>query len=351
MASYIGRFAPSPSGPLHFGSLLAALASFLDARASGGSWLLRMEDLDPPRQPPGAADTILRQLENLGLHWDGPVLYQSSRRDAHLEVLAQLAEAGLCYACSCSRARLRELQHLYDGRCRSNTLSPAQCTSEPTAQEPNQQGYAIRFHTGSGNINFDDLIQGPCSRDLRQQAGDFVLRRKDGHIAYQLAVVVDDGYQNISHVLRGADLLHSTAWQIHLQQTLGLPRPVYAHIPLATDARGEKLSKQHLAPAITPEHSGGALRQALRALGQALPEEASAASTAELLQWAVSHWDISAVPRRSKLLPAQDTAIIGTMDNARGAMKGSGDGWKPIRCPPYDCWEPSKNRNSRGEAE
>ena len=300
MASYIGRFAPSPSGPLHFGSLLTALASFLDARANRGRWLLRMEDLDPPRQPPAAADTILRQLENLGLHWDGPVLYQSSRRQAHLAVLAQLAEAGLCYACTCSRARLRKLQQLYDGHCRANSLSVA----EATADDLSGQGYAIRLHTAADNIVFYDLIQGECSRDLAEQAGDFVLRRKDGFIAYQLAVVADDHYQNISHVLRGADLLHSTAWQIHLQQRLGLPQPTYAHVPLATDARGEKLSKQHLAPAIVPGSGTEPLRQALQALGQPLPEKADFGKnmpTADLLQWAVEQWDIAAVPRLAKL--------------------------------------------------
>ena len=348
-ALYVGRFAPSPTGPLHFGSLLAALASYLDARANRGQWLLRMEDLDPPRHPAGAADSILRQLEGLGLHWDGPVLYQSSRLNAYAEVLQRLTAEGLCYLCDCSRARLRGLgrgrkrgegggETVYDGKCRGNALSVQEAdklidggSGPPTnstagealgSKAPPQGGsdyasgeYAVRVRTEDGAVDFDDLVQGRVSR-LLQDAGDFVVRRKDGLFAYQLAVVVDDGFQQVSHAIRGADLLHATPWQMYLQRRLGLPQPRYGHIPVIVDRQGQKLSKQRLAPAIDTHQTPALLRQALQALGQPLPEntrDTDSSSTrgstettadmpaAELLQWAVSHWDIQAVPRRSSI--------------------------------------------------
>lgn len=284
---YVGRFAPSPTGELHFGSLLAALASYIDAKHHQGRWLLRMEDLDPEREPAGAASSILHALESFGLCWDGPVLYQSTRLDAYQDALDKLAGAGMIYPCSCSRQRIRALGGTYDGRCRTHPPKPGH--------------HALRLRVGTASPGFTDLIQGQFQQSLETAGGDFIVRRRDGLFAYQLAVVVDDHYQDISHIVRGADLLDSTPRQIHLQQLLGATTPVYAHIPIAVNALNQKLSKQHFAEALDPEQIPQQLHQALCFLGQNPPADSCREDVRQQLQWAVSNWDIQRVPKLANI--------------------------------------------------
>ena len=286
---YIGRFAPSPTGPLHQGSLVAALASYLDARAAGGQWRVRMEDLDRPRCRPGAADTILRQLDAYGLHWDGEVLVQSQRNDAYAAALADLRTRHAVYPCACSRAHLAHAPRnaggeiIYPGTCR-------QGLSAGTIAR------ACRVRVSGPPLAFRDRIHGKLQQDLAREVGDFVVRRADGLYAYQLAVVVDDAFQGISHVVRGGDLLWNTPRQIYLQMLLGVAVPRYAHVPLITNAAGQKLSKQTRAPALPERDRGTVLAAALAALGQTSPAELRGAGPAELLAWARAHWQIESVP-------------------------------------------------------
>jgi len=285
--SYRGRFAPSPTGPLHFGSLVAALASWLDARAAGGRWNVRIEDVDTPRTVPGAADSILRTLEACGLGWDGEVLWQSRRGARYAEALGRLREHGLVYGCRCSRREiadsgLRGIEGaVYPGTCRELGLAPA-----PPC--------AARLRVPAGVVAFDDRVQGRIAQDVARDVGDFVLLRRDGLHAYQLAVVVDDADQGITHVVRGADLLASTPRQILLQRALGFPEPRYLHFPVATDARGEKLSKQNHASALEGAGAAARLPEALAFLGQSVPEGASAA---ELLAEAARRWNPARIAR------------------------------------------------------
>ncbi len=287
-ASYIGRFAPSPTGALHFGSLVAALASYLDAKANNGLWLVRMEDLDPAREPPEAAAQILQTLENFHLFWDGPVLYQSQRLTVYRAVLEELIRQNLIYPCSCSRQTIKAMGGVYDGRCRVHPPG-------------SRRKCAHRLHVAEQEIHFNDLVQGLQQQDLARETGDFVVLRKDGLFAYQLAVVVDDGYQNITHIVRGTDLLDSTARQIYLQQLLNLPQPQYAHIPVASNAQGQKLSKQHFAEPVASEMAAKTLHQALRFLGQNPPMELATAPVQEQLPLAIQHWDIQAVPKLANI--------------------------------------------------
>ncbi|PAU77621.1 tRNA glutamyl-Q(34) synthetase GluQRS [Halomonas salipaludis] len=284
MSVYRGRFAPTPSGPLHFGSLVAALGSYLDARHAGGEWLLRIEDIDPPRCPPGTADTILRQLEAFGLHWDGPVHYQSQRHAAYQAALERLISAGLAYPCSCSRKQWRDYP-IYPGWCRHGVREP----DKPLA-------WRLRSDLGLRPVAWQDRLFGPQHFDPAE-LGDVVLKRKDSLWAYQLAVVVDDAEQGISDVVRGLDLLDNTPWQRQLQDALGYPEPRYLHLPLIVAANGQKLSKQNLAPAL-PDDDGAALRRllhrALLALDQAPDPAAGEAPVAAQLTQAVRDWD----PRR-----------------------------------------------------
>ncbi len=287
--SYIGRFAPSPTGPLHFGSLVAALASWLDARAAGGQWLVRMEDLDRPRCEPGAADTILAQLEAYGLHWDGEVLVQSQRDAAYAAALDALKEQGAVFPCACTRSQLAAAPRNDEGE----TIYPGTCRNGLPA---GQVGRAWRVRVPDVSTCFHDRIHGDLQQNLASEVGDFVVKRADGLFAYQLAVVVDDAIQGITHIVRGADLLWNTPRQIHLQNLLGLPTPVYAHVPLITNAAGQKLSKQTLAPALPERGCGAALAQALTVLGHPPPAELAGAEPPELLAWASTHWQIENVP-------------------------------------------------------
>jgi glutamyl-Q tRNA(Asp) synthetase len=282
---YVGRFAPSPTGALHFGSLVAALASWLDARAAGGRWLVRIEDLDAARSQPGAADEILRMLEKLGLTWDGPVLYQSARVALYAEALRELEKH--TYWCGCSRREIADSAlglaadgaQVYPGACRSGL--PA-----------GKRARALRIKA-SGTIAFTDRVQGAQAQLLERDVGDFVLQRADGPFAYQLAVVVDDARQGVTDVVRGADLLDSTARQIYLQQALGYPTPRYLHIPAAVNHAGEKLSKQTGAAPIAAQRE--ALRRALSFLGQPQTDD---------LAQAVRSWNPALIPRRLALAAA-----------------------------------------------
>ncbi len=297
--AYRGRFAPSPTGPLHFGSLVAALGSYLDARHHQGEWLLRMEDLDPPREVAGAGDRILKTLEAFGLEWDGPVVYQSRRAVLYEDALAQLEQAGQLYGCACTRREIADSaidpdnSRVYPGTCRAGL-------------PPGRAARTLRVRVHDNSITLTDTLQGQVQQRLGQAVGDFILRRTGGLFAYQLAVVVDDAEQEITHVVRGADLLDSTPRQVYLQQLLEYPTPDYLHLPMAVDTRQDKLSKQTCAPAIDEQQRTATLCQALDFLGQPLPDTASDASPAELLRWAAAHWDRAALPvQRTRAAPPQ----------------------------------------------
>jgi glutamyl-Q tRNA(Asp) synthetase len=297
---YRGRFAPSPTGPLHFGSLVAAVGSYLDARTQGGEWLLRMEDVDTPRNVPGAADDILRTLVAFGFEWDGVVLYQSERFEAYGEALARLQQAGLAYGCACSRKEIADsaTHAAIDG----GLAYPGTCRDGLTA---GREARAWRLRVDDGELAFVDRLQGRVAQHLEHDVGDFVLRRADGLFAYQLAVVVDDAWQGITHVVRGADLLASTPRQIWLQRCLDYPALAYAHLPIAANAAGEKLSKQTRARALCEDMASAELVRALQFLGQAAPDELARASIADVWSWAWGHWSFDAVPRQPLIvLPA-----------------------------------------------
>lgn len=293
---YTGRFAPTPSGPLHFGSLIAALASFLDARAHGGRWLVRIEDLDPPRCRPGAADTILRQLEAHGLEWDGEVVHQSSRTEAYREALEALRRLGLAYPCTCSRTEIRA-QSSRMGR--EGPIYPGTCRMRPRI--PGRQ-HAVRLDTRGAVIDFTDRLYGPIRQDIENELGDFVIWRVEDIASYHLAVVVDDTWQGVTFVVRGADLLDSTPRQILLQRLLGLAEPRYLHLPLALAANGQKLSKQNLAPALALETSARELVRALHFLGQSPEPELAGARPEEIVAWAIPRWRPEAIPTQHRAI-------------------------------------------------
>lgn len=288
-AVYRGRFAPSPTGPLHFGSLVAAVGSFLQARAHNGEWHLRIEDLDRPRVVGTAADNIMRTLERLQLHWDGPVRYQQ-KAEFYADAFSKLVARAAVYACRCSRREIADSSirgidgPVYPGTCRTQTFPP----DVPTAW---------RVHTADAQIEFNDRIQGTIARALGRDIGDFVVRRADGRFTYQLAVVADDAALGVTEVVRGADLLESTARQIYLQRLLDLPTPRYAHLPVAIDIQGQKLSKQTHAAAIDAADASALIVHALGFLSQAPPPALMRAGVAEVWAWARTNWDIARVPR------------------------------------------------------
>ncbi|HEX9627303.1 MAG TPA: tRNA glutamyl-Q(34) synthetase GluQRS [Acidiferrobacterales bacterium] len=296
--TYRGRFAPSPTGPLHFGSLVAALAGFLEARRAGGLWFVRIDDLDPPREAPGAADAILRTLEALGLTWDGEAGYQSRHADRYADALERLRARGLVYACGCTRREIADSAlagidgPVYPGTCRAGLA-------------PDREARTLRLRTDGTQIEFHDRWQGIVACDLGTQVGDFVLKRADGLYAYQLAVVVDDADLGITDVVRGADLLDSTPRQIHIQRLLGLPTPSYAHLPAAVNHHGEKLSKQTYARPLDTRAPGAPLHRALAYLGQQPPDALAEAPTADVLEWARAHWQPERVAR-TRTRPAHD---------------------------------------------
>lgn len=279
---YIGRFAPSPSGALHFGSLVAALGSYVQARACRGQWRVRIDDIDPPREVPGAADTLLRQLRHYGLHWDGPVIYQSQRHEAYLAALATLHQRGLSYYCDCTRSRIQNLGGLYDGHCRDRHLSAA--------------GAAIRLRQTAPVLHFHDKLRGRIDASPALAQEDFIIRRRDGLFAYNLAVVVDDAAIGVTEVVRGADLIAPTVRQLALYRQLGYKEPDYIHLPLALSPSGLKLSKQNHAPALPMSDPRPLLAQALGLLNQPLPPQWRAMRLECMLNWAVDHWRLDAVP-------------------------------------------------------
>ncbi len=293
--SYCGRFAPSPTGPLHFGSLVAAVGSYLDARSRAGDWRLRIEDVDRPRCQPGAADEILRLLEAYGFEWDGDVLYQSRRNDAYRAALERLLAAGRVFPCACTRSELADSQLSGQTRVASDgaLIYPGACRA---GLPDGRAARAWRLRVDHAHIAFDDAVRGRIEQDLATSVGDFVLLRADGLFAYQLAVVVDDAEQGINHVVRGADLLDSTPRQILLQQLLQLPLPAYGHLPVVINAVGEKLSKQTRATPLTRAQARPALFAALEFLGQAPPADLKCASLVDLWQWAIEHWVLANVP-------------------------------------------------------
>lgn len=288
---YRGRFAPSPTGPLHFGSLVAAVASYLEAKSHQGKWLLRIEDLDTPRTVEGAADAILISLEKFGFAWDGEIMYQSKRSTFYAEALAELYKLDLIYPCGCSRKEIADSATLgidgvvYPGTCRQGLAD-------------NKTARSWRIRTSLQRILFEDAVQGKIQQNLAQDIGDFVLKRADGLFAYQLAVVVDDAAQGITHVVRGADLLDSTPRQIYLQQQLHLPTPKYLHVPIATNSDGEKLSKQTLANAIETANPCAELFKALVFLGQDPPVELKKENLSDFWHWALEHWNPSQIPKK-----------------------------------------------------
>jgi len=296
MTRYRGRFAPSPTGPLHFGSLVAATGSYLDARHQQGEWLLRIEDLDPPREIAGASASIISTLEQLGMQWDGPISYQSQRSRHYTAAFDRLRQHGYLYDCGCSRQEIAdsaihtEAGPVYPGTCRNGL-------------PPGRRPRSVRVRTEAITISVADRLQAPLQQQLASGTGDFVVRRADRLFSYQLAVVVDDAAQQINHIVRGADLLDSTPRQMYLQRLLGLPTPTYLHLPVAVNSEQAKLSKQTLAQAVIADERHSAVIDVLRFLQQELPESPHDASRDELWQWAIEHWDVTAVPA-SRTLPA-----------------------------------------------
>lgn len=279
---YTGRFAPSPTGPLHLGSLYTALASYLDARHHQGLWLLRIDDIDTARNQPGAVDSILTCLDFFQLHWDGVVDYQNHHLEAYQAALNRLIADDHVYACDCSRKDRLPQSAVYPQICRNKSL-------------PIKNEVALRLKTTNQDTHFHDAIQGAFHCRLESEQGDFVIKRKDGLFAYQLAVVIDDYRQGITDVVRGADLLDSTPRQVYLQQLLGYPQPAYSHIPVIVDTEGHKLSKQTGAQAVELKDAPTTLFKLLQMLKQQPPEGLQNASVPEVLTWAIAHWDKSAL--------------------------------------------------------
>ena len=285
---YIGRFAPSPSGPLHFGSIVTALGSYLQARQLKGKWLVRIEDIDAPRTVPGADKIILHQLENLGLSWDDEVVYQSHRIPVYESALEQLNKSGLTFPCACTRKEIAE--------------SPYSCTCRNGIAK-GKTGRSIRIRTDDRDISFNDKLQGSYSQSLHTEVGDFVIKRADGLFAYHLAVVVDDAEQSITEIVRGADLIDSTPRQIYLQQLLESPTPSHIHLPVVIDKFGNKLSKASTTEAANIDDPVDTLNKALVFLGQSPEKRLSKASVDEVLQWAINNWTLKKIPQARKIAP------------------------------------------------
>jgi len=280
-SEYRGRFAPAPSGPLHFGSIISALGSFLQAKSRSGKWLARIEDIDKPRNQPGSTENILHTLEALGLHWDEEVLIQSQRVPVYREILEQLIECDLVYPCICTRSQTKGIP--YPRTCRNGIYIKNKKRS-------------LRLRTTPDITGFIDQVKGGFHQQLESDAGDFVLRRADGIIAYHLAVVIDDQYQGITEIVRGADLLDSTPRQIYLQKLLGYMTPAYCHLPVATNNKGMKISKQNHAPGVDRQNAANVLFKALEFLGQQPDPQLINASVDEIIQWGIQHWKLSTVP-------------------------------------------------------
>lgn len=290
--NHVGRFAPSPSGHLHFGSFITALASFLHAKSHHGEWLVRIEDIDPPREMQGAASHILSTLERLSLHWDREVIYQSNRTQRYQEIIALLLKQDLAYYCDCTRQRIHQLTNsIYDNHCRNRYLSP-------TINHP----MAIRIKQHHPVYDFIDKIRGYQKISNKEAEEDFIIHRKDGLFAYNLAVIIDDHDQGITDIVRGADLLPVTPKQISLYQLLNFSVPNYYHLPLALNSRLDKLSKQNHAPCIKLDNIVQLTVDALSFLGQPIPNDWQDATQTQLLHWAITHWNIALVPTKNHIV-------------------------------------------------
>ena len=294
-ARYVGRFAPSPTGPLHFGSLLAAVASYGQALVNKGQWLVRIEDIDPPREQAGADKLIIDMLEAYGFEWDGPATYQSVFTSHHEALVSRLISDGLAYPCSCSR---RDLVNVPTGPL--GAIYPGTCRDGCAADE-----FAIRVRVDDEPIEFEDALQGTIQQRLQSESGDFIIKRRDGLIAYHMAVVVDDFDQGITEIVRGVDLLDSTPRQIHLQRLLGFTTPAYIHIPVAVGEDGDKLSKLTGAAAINSDDVGASLHLALQCLGQQPPETLARANSGVIWQWVAENWNLATLRGQSKIHPAR----------------------------------------------
>lgn len=292
-SNYIGRFAPSPSGPLHFGSLVAALASYLQAKSQLGKWLVRIEDIDPPREVPGAAEDILQTLKAYGLIWDDEVIYQSQQSEHYEKVLQTLKQQQLSYACSCTRRLIKQQGGLYLGTCRDK--------AQP------HQGNALRINVSKLSqpiTHFFDQLQGEIRLDKQQADEDFIIKRKDGLYAYNLAVTIDDINQGVNEIVRGADLLSTTGKQLSIYQLLQQTPPSYVHLPLAITSPGVKLSKQNHALAIDKKNPIPTLLKALDFLGHPVPENINKKDCDTILSWAIQHWQLKNVPKETEILVA-----------------------------------------------
>ncbi|QMU61212.1 MAG: tRNA glutamyl-Q(34) synthetase GluQRS [Gammaproteobacteria bacterium] len=303
--NYIGRFAPSPSGPLHYGSLVAATASYLQAKYNNGKWLVRIEDIDPPREVAGAANEILKTLEHFQFEWDQTPLYQSTRREQYRSAVNSLIQQNQAYACSCSRKDLAnniqksELGKRYPGTCANKQLN----TRETSLN--------LRLRTKNENINFQDITYGKLRHNLLKEIGDIIIYRKLDLPSYALAVTIDDAYQGITEVVRGYDLLAFTPIQIYLCQLLQLPIPKFLHIPIILNQQGQKLSKQTGADAISKQNCGSVLVQALKDLGQPVPENLEKESSGndelgQIWNWAIKHWNVDNIPKIKQVYPSQN---------------------------------------------
>lgn len=296
-APYVGRYAPSPTGPLHFGSLVAGVASYLEANANNGHWLLRMDDLDQPRVLPNAADDILRTLEAFGFEWHNNVLYQSMQTSAYMAAFELLLNKQLIYPCSCTRKEIADSAvHGIDG-----FVYPGICRNKRIASNHYS---AMRIKTKDEKIGFNDLVQGHLSHNIFQDIGDFVLQRADGYYTYQLATVVDDNLQGVTHIVRGADLLDSTSRQIFLQHQLNYPNLIYAHIPVATNIDNKKLSKQTLAPSLDLQQKSNLLWQSLQFLGQNPPNSLTNENITNIWHWAKTNWNLALIPKQLSIKSA-----------------------------------------------
>lgn len=290
---YTGRFAPTPSGPLHLGSLLTALASFLQARSQQGRWLIRMDDLDKVRCPAGVDQEILRQLQAHGLYWDDSPRYQSQHVEEYQSALAHLDAQGLIYRCTCTRAQISRKTSL----AAETAIYPGTCR----AQQRTAKRASIRLKSPAQTLTFTDANQGPQQCDLSRQIGDFVLRRADGVIAYQLACAIDEAAQQITEVVRGSDLIDSSFCQITLLKLLKLPLPQYRHLPVLTGSDARKLSKQNHAQALQDRDAGRNLLVCLRYLGQQPVAELENAPVPDIILWAIHHWNVLNIPKKMQL--------------------------------------------------
>ncbi len=287
---YIGRFAPSPSGALHFGSLVTALGSYLQAKSQGGKWLVRIEDIDPPREVKGAAANILSSLEAYGLEWDDSVLYQHTRLDAYQTQIDHWLSKNQAYYCSCSRKEIKEMGGVYQAHCRN------------LAQKPHQGAFSIRLTLDEPVTSFEDLLLGLQHLNPKMAAEDFIIKRRDGLFAYNLAVVLDDIYQGVTEVVRGADLIEPTGRQLSLYKKLHKAPVSYLHLPLALNQEGHKLSKQNHARPIDIKKPASTLASALAFLGHPLPKELEGAPVTLSLQWAKKEWQLAKVPKTSSVI-------------------------------------------------